>query len=169
MPAVSNAFAIGGRPDETRWSNFEEMMEHGNANPGELRYSSGSRNNLPHMVIAKVLQSYDVVAQNVPYMQDGNAVKDLKSGVLDFAFVNVGNYIQDKSAFNPRGGADNGPARSAGHSGSGTRRTFTISIGPWRSAASWGLARVFYLLGSRANARSGTSETSIQTAISAAR
>ena len=98
--AVSNAFAIGGRPDETRWSNFEEMMEYGAANPGELRYSSGSRNNLPHMVIAKVLQSYGVVAQNVPYTQDGNAVKDLKSGVLDFAFVNVGNYIQDKEAFN---------------------------------------------------------------------
>ncbi|MDA8747703.1 tripartite tricarboxylate transporter substrate-binding protein [Litoreibacter sp.] len=98
--AVSNAFAIGGRPDETRWSSFEEMMEYGKANPGDLRYSSGSRNNLPHMVIAKVLQSYGVVAQNIPYTQDGNAVKDLKSGVLDFAFVNVGNYIQDKPAFN---------------------------------------------------------------------
>ena len=98
--AVSNAFAIGGRPDETRWSNFEEMMAYGKANPGELRYSSGSRNNLPHMVIAKVLQSYGVVAQNVPYTQDGNAVKDLKSGVLDFSFINVGNYKSDPSAFN---------------------------------------------------------------------
>lgn len=98
--AVSNAFAIGGRTDEARWSNFEEMMEYGKANPGDLRYSSGSRNNLPHMVIAKVLQSYGVVAQNIPYTQDGDAVKDLKSGVLDFAFINVGNYIQDKPAFN---------------------------------------------------------------------
>ncbi|MCV0429279.1 MAG: tripartite tricarboxylate transporter substrate binding protein [Roseibium sp.] len=98
--AVSNAFAIGGRVDETRWSNFEEMMEYGKEHPGELRYSSGSRNNLPHMVIAKVLQSYGVVAQNIPYTQDGNAVKDLKSGVLDFSFINVGNYIQDKPAFN---------------------------------------------------------------------
>ncbi|MBG6154270.1 tripartite-type tricarboxylate transporter receptor subunit TctC [Labrenzia sp. EL_159] len=98
--AVSNAFAIGGRTDETRWSNFEEMMEYGREHPGELRYSSGSRNNLPHMVIAKVLQSYGVVAQNIPYTQDGNAVKDLKSGVLDFSFINVGNYIQDKPAFN---------------------------------------------------------------------
>lgn len=98
--AVSNAFAIGGRTEETRWSTFEEMMAYGQAHPGELRYSSGSRNNLPHMVIAKVLQSYGVVAQNIPYSQDGNAIKDLKSGVLDFAFVNVGNYIQDKPAFN---------------------------------------------------------------------
>ncbi|WP_206057388.1 tripartite tricarboxylate transporter substrate-binding protein [Nitratireductor sp. XY-223] len=98
--AVSNAFAIGGRPDETRWSNFEEMMAYGKANPGKLRYSSGSRNNLPHMVIAKVLQSYGVVAQNIPYSADGNAVKDLKSGVLDFSFINVGNYKQDPSAFN---------------------------------------------------------------------
>ena len=98
--AVSNAFSIGGRIDETRWSNFEEMMEYGKAHPGDLRYSSGSRNNLPHMVIAKVLQSYGVVAQNIPYSQDGNAVKDLKGGVLDFSFVNVGNYISDKGAFN---------------------------------------------------------------------
>lgn len=98
--AVSNAFSIGGRIGETRWSNFEEMMAYGQAHPGKLRYSSGSRNNLPHMVIAKALQSYNVVAQNIPYSQDGNAIKDLKSGVLDFAFVNVGNYIQDKSAFN---------------------------------------------------------------------
>ncbi|MDB6178215.1 tripartite tricarboxylate transporter substrate-binding protein [Paracoccus sp. Z330] len=97
--AVSNAFAIGGRADETRWSSFEGMMEYGKENPGALRYSSGTRNNLPHMVIAKVLQSYGVVAQNVPYTQDGNAVKDLKSGILDFSFVNVGDYKADPAAF----------------------------------------------------------------------
>lgn len=95
MPAVSNAFSIGSRPGETRWSSFEELMEYGQAHPGELRYSSGSRNNLPHMVIAKVLQSYGVVAQNIPY-SDAGAVNDLKSGILDFSFINVGNYIQDK-------------------------------------------------------------------------
>lgn len=97
--AVSNAFSIGSRVGETRWSSFEEMMEWGKANPGKLRYSSGSRNNLPHMVIAKVLQSYGVVAQNIPYKTDGDARKDLKSGVLDFAFVNVGAYLQDKEGF----------------------------------------------------------------------
>ncbi len=97
--AVSNAFSIGSKKGETRWSNFEEMMAYGKANPGKLRYSSGSRNNLPHMVIAKVLQSYDVVAQNIPYKTDGDARKDLKSGVLDFVFVNVGAYLQDKEGF----------------------------------------------------------------------
>lgn len=97
--AVSNAFAIGSRVGETRWSDFEEMMEYGKANPGKLRYSSGSRNNLPHMVIAKVLQSYGVVAQNIPYKTDGDARKDLQSGVLDFSFINVGAYMQDKEGF----------------------------------------------------------------------
>ncbi|EGU60312.1 hypothetical protein VINI7043_04305 [Vibrio nigripulchritudo ATCC 27043] len=97
--AVSNAFSIGSRPGEKRWSNFEEMMAWGKANPGKLRYSSGSRNNLPHMVIAKVLQSYGVVAQNIPYKTDGDARKDLKSGVLDFSFINVGAYLQDKKGF----------------------------------------------------------------------
>ncbi|MEM8580675.1 MAG: tripartite tricarboxylate transporter substrate-binding protein [Pseudomonadota bacterium] len=93
--AVANAFAIAGQVDETRWSSFEEMMTYCQENRGELRYSSGSRNNLPHMVIAKALQSYDCVAQNVPYTQDGNVFKDLGSKVLDFAFVNVGNYRSD--------------------------------------------------------------------------
>lgn len=97
--AVSNAFSIGVKKGETRWATFEELMEYGKANPGKLRYSSGSRNNLPHMVIAKVLQSYGVVAQNIPYKTDGDARKDLKSGVLDFSFINVGAYLQDKEGF----------------------------------------------------------------------
>lgn len=97
--AVSNAFSIGARKDETRWDDFEGLMAYGKANPGKLRYSSGSRNNLPHMVIAKVLQSYGVVAQNIPYKTDGDARKDLKAGVLDFSFVNVGAYLQDKEGF----------------------------------------------------------------------
>ncbi|MBL4644971.1 MAG: tripartite tricarboxylate transporter substrate binding protein [Rhizobiales bacterium] len=97
--AVSNAFSIGVKKGETRWKNFEEMMAYGKANPGELRYSSGSRNNLPHMVIAKVLQTYGVVAQNIPYKTDGDARKDLKSGILDFSFVNVGAYLQDPEGF----------------------------------------------------------------------
>lgn len=90
--AVANAFAIAGQLGDDRWSDFPAMMAHCKENPGDLRYSSGSRNNLPHMVIAKVLQSYGCVAQNVPYTQDGNVFKDLGSKVLDFAFINVGNY-----------------------------------------------------------------------------
>lgn len=97
--AVSNAFSIGIRKGDTRWKDFQEMMAYGKANPGKLRYSSGSRNNLPHMVIAKVLQSYGVVAQNIPYKTDGDARKDLKAGVLDFSFINVGAYLQDKEGF----------------------------------------------------------------------
>lgn len=96
---VSNAFSIGGKVGETRWTNFQEMMAYGKANPGKLRYSSGSRNNLPHMVIAKVLQSHGVVAQNIPYKTDGDARKDLQAGVLDFAFVNIGGYLSDKDGF----------------------------------------------------------------------
>lgn len=96
--AASNAFAIGWRTDETRWSSFEEMMAWGRENPGKLRYSSGQRNNLPHLVMARVLQSYQVVAQNVPYKSPPAANNDVKSGILDFAFVNVGNYKQDPEA-----------------------------------------------------------------------
>ncbi|WP_445679160.1 Bug family tripartite tricarboxylate transporter substrate binding protein [Radicibacter daui] len=96
--AASNAFAIGWRTDETRWSDFEGMMAWGKDNPGKLRYSSGQRNNLPHLVIAKMLQSYQVVAQNVPYDSPPTANNDVKSGILDFSFVNVGSYKQDPEA-----------------------------------------------------------------------
>ncbi len=97
--AVSNAFSIGVKKGDPRFKTFEDLMEYGKANPGKLRYSSGSRNNLPHMVIAKVLQTYGVVAQNIPYKTDGDARKDLKAGVLDFSFINVGAYLQDKEGF----------------------------------------------------------------------
>jgi tripartite-type tricarboxylate transporter receptor subunit TctC len=40
-----------------------------------------------------------VVAQNIPYKTDGDARKDLKAGVLDFAFINVGAYLADKEGF----------------------------------------------------------------------
>ncbi len=96
--AASNAFSIACNINETRWNTFEEMMEYGKAHPGELRYSTGSRNNLPHMVIAKVLQSYGVVAQQIPYSVAGDSDKDLKAGVLDFAYLNVGNYLTDKKS-----------------------------------------------------------------------
>lgn len=127
--AVSNAFAIGGRPDESRWSNFEEMMAYCKENRGELRYSSGSRNNLPHMVIAKALQSYDCVAQNVPYTQDGNAVKDLKSGVLDFSFINVGNYKSDPSAFNIMLVLSELPGSKASFDGAPTIAELDVDVG----------------------------------------
>jgi tripartite-type tricarboxylate transporter receptor subunit TctC len=127
--AVSNAFSIGGRQNEKRWSNFEEMMAYGKEHPGDLRYSSGSRNNLPHMVIAKVLQSYGVVAQNIPYSQDGNAIKDLKSGVLDFSFVNVGNYIQDKKAFNIMLVLSELPGAKASYDGAPSITDLSIDLG----------------------------------------
>ena len=97
--AVSNAFAIGVRKGDPRWKTFTDLMEYGKANPGKLRYTTSTRNNLPHMVIAKVLQTYGVVAQNVPYKTYGDATKDLASGVLDFAYINVAAYHQDKEAF----------------------------------------------------------------------
>ncbi|MCF7944232.1 MAG: tripartite tricarboxylate transporter substrate binding protein [Spirochaetia bacterium] len=95
---VAHPFSIGCKVGETRWSNFEELMEYGKKHPGELRYTSDSRNNLPHMVIAKVLQAYGVVAQNVPY-EPSDARKDIKAGVLDFGFVGVADYAQDPEGF----------------------------------------------------------------------
>lgn len=96
---VAAAFAIATRVGDDRFGSFKEMMEYGKANPGKLRYSSGTAGNLPHKVMAKTLQAYGVVAQVVPYKTDGEARKDLQAGVIDFVFVNPGAYIADKDGF----------------------------------------------------------------------
>lgn len=93
--AFSNAFALGVAAGNDRWANFEEMMQYCEAHPGELRYTTNQRNNLPHMVTAKVLQSYNCVAQNIPYSTPADAMSDLKNGVLDFGFINVGEFQQN--------------------------------------------------------------------------
>ncbi len=93
--AFSNAFAIGTAASDDRWADFKAMMAYCAAHPGELRYTSGSRNNLPHMVIAKTLQGYDCIAQNIPYTANADGMSDLKNGVLDFGFINVGDYQQN--------------------------------------------------------------------------
>ncbi|ANG63568.1 hypothetical protein A8C75_14515 [Marinobacterium aestuarii] len=97
--AFSNAFSIAIRKDNDRWANFEEMMAYAKEHPGDLRYSSGSRNNLPHMVIAKTLQGFGAVAQNIPYNTDTDALSDLRAGVLDFAFLGVGEYHKMPDAY----------------------------------------------------------------------
>ena len=104
-------------------------MEYGKANPGKLRYSSGSRNNLPHMVIAKTLEGYGVVAQNIPYKTDGDARKDLKSGVLDFAFVNVGAYLQDKEGFDIQLVLSELPGAKASYDGATSIADLGIELG----------------------------------------
>lgn len=124
---VANAFSIAGRADETRWSDFEGLMEYGRNNPGKLRYTSHSRNNLPHMVIAKVLQSYGVVAQHVPY-EEAEANKDLVAGVLDFAFVGVAGYLQDPESFDILLVLSDHPAAAAAYGGAPTIADLDIDL-----------------------------------------
>lgn len=94
-------FALVTRKDESRWHDFPSFIEYAKANPGKLRYSSGSYKNLPHMIMAQVLRSQGVYARNVPYPQDGDAFKDLRSGLLDFSFNNPTTYKNNKDAFTP--------------------------------------------------------------------
>lgn len=96
----SNAFALGTAAGNDRWASFEDLMNYCAKHPGELRYTTGSRNNLPHMVTAKALQSYNCVAQNIPYTANADAMSDLKNGVLDFGYINVGDFQQGPADYN---------------------------------------------------------------------
>ena len=93
---ASNAFSIVGLPNETRWSNFQELVAYAKKNPGKLRYSPNNRNALPHMVMSKVFKEFDMVAKPVPYKNQQEALKDMEAGLLDFIFFNPGHYVQNK-------------------------------------------------------------------------
>ena len=93
---ASNAFSIVGLPNETRWSNFEELVAYAKENPGKLRYSPNNRNALPHMVMSKIFKEFEMVAKPVPYKNQIEALKDMEAGLLDFIFFNPGHYVQNK-------------------------------------------------------------------------
>ncbi|MGR3804107.1 Bug family tripartite tricarboxylate transporter substrate binding protein [Marinibacterium profundimaris] len=97
--ATSVPFALVTRKDEDRWTDFPSFIQYMKDNPGELRYSSGSIGNIPHMVLAKVMQANGVYARNIPYPQDGDAFKDLRGGLLDFSFNNPTTYDANSDAF----------------------------------------------------------------------
>ncbi|PHQ60734.1 MAG: hypothetical protein COC08_06925 [Maribacter sp.] len=94
--ATSNAFAIVVRKDENRFTDFPSMVKYMKAHPGKLRYTTGGTGNLPHMVLAKVMQTSDIFGKPIPYpeMQDG--VKDLRGGLLDFLTSNPGFFKTNK-------------------------------------------------------------------------
>jgi tripartite-type tricarboxylate transporter receptor subunit TctC len=94
--ATSNSFAIVVRKDDDRFADLPALVAHAKEHPGELRYSPGATDTLPHMVAARVMQNSDVIAQVVPYPEIDNAVKDLRGGVLDFMVINPGVYTTSK-------------------------------------------------------------------------
>ncbi|MDF0599378.1 tripartite tricarboxylate transporter substrate-binding protein [Psychromarinibacter sp. C21-152] len=94
--ATSNSFAIVVREGDDRFPDFPALVDYMKENPGDLRYSPGVADALPHMVAAKVMQTSDVVGQVVPYPEIDNAIKDLRGGVLDFMVINPGVYAANK-------------------------------------------------------------------------
>lgn len=99
--ATAVPFALVTRKNDDRWTDFSSFIQYMKDHPGELRYSSGSIGNIPHMVLAKVMQANGVYARNIPYPQDGDAFKDLRGGLLDFTFNNPTTYRSNADAFKP--------------------------------------------------------------------
>lgn len=94
--ASSNAFAIASRADETRWTDFPSFVKYLQDNPGETRFTGSEELTLPHMVTAKMLQSQNAVARNVPYVGLAPGMKDLRGGLLDWMIINPGIYKSNK-------------------------------------------------------------------------
>ena len=96
---VTVPFAIAVRKDDDRFPDFPSFVEHVKNNPGEVRYSSGSFGNLPHMIMAQTMRANNAFARNIPYQQDGDALKDLRAGVIDYMFVSPATYASNSDAF----------------------------------------------------------------------
>lgn len=94
--ASSNAFALATRADEDRWTDFPSFIEYLKAHPGETRFTAAEELTLPHMVAAKMLQSQDAVARNVPYVGLAPGMKDLRGGLLDWMLINPGVYKSNR-------------------------------------------------------------------------
>lgn len=94
--ASANAFAIAVRKGDERFPDLEALIQAMRDAPGELRYSPGTSGALPHMSAARMMQLADVHAQLVPYPEIDAAVRDVRSGVLDFMVINTGVYAINK-------------------------------------------------------------------------
>lgn len=94
--ATANAFAIIVRQDDDRFQTLDDLVEHMKANPGKVRYTTGSPTNLPHMVLANVLKVNGIYGKVVPYDEMEQGVKDMRSGVLDFMMSNPAFYKTNK-------------------------------------------------------------------------
>jgi len=94
---VYNAFAIAIRPDETRFTNINELITYIQKNPKKLRYSAGPQIALPHMVTAKLLKTSNAVARHVPSSSMMSGLTNLRNGIIDFSIVNPGVYNANKS------------------------------------------------------------------------
>ena len=88
LGAVPNAVLV--RKDDDRFPDFEAFIQYMRDNPGKLRYTSGAYGNLPHVGLANMFRATDTVAQNVPYGELEEGVKDLRGGILDFMAGNPG-------------------------------------------------------------------------------
>ena len=95
--AVSNAFAIVSRADETRWTDLPSLIEYLKANPGKTRYSAGPDVALPHMVAAMVMRHNDTKSRHIPYSAIADGIKDLRGGILDWAVTTPGAYKANAS------------------------------------------------------------------------
>ena len=90
--ATANAFAIIVRKDDDRFQTLDDLINYMKENPGRARYTTGSPTNLPHMVLANVLQVNGIYGRVVPYDEMEQGVKDMRSGVLDFMMSNPAFY-----------------------------------------------------------------------------
>ncbi|MEM9232099.1 MAG: tripartite tricarboxylate transporter substrate binding protein [Pseudomonadota bacterium] len=89
---LASPFAIMVRADDDRFPDFESLAAFIAENPGQIRYSGGGDLGLPHQVTALVFQGQNLVARHVPYQGMSDAVRDLRSGILDFIVANAGQY-----------------------------------------------------------------------------
>lgn len=80
-------------------TSFEELLRHGRANPGKLRFAINSPGSLHHLLTEHFLSLTGIDAIRVPYKGAGQAVVDLLAGHTDVEMESlpvVAEYVKSK-------------------------------------------------------------------------
>lgn len=86
----ATAFVLMVRPDFPA-NNVQEFLAHARANSGKLNFAHGSAGALASASVLAKMAGFS--AQAIAYKGNPPALVDLMGGVVDFAFVDVGNAV----------------------------------------------------------------------------
>lgn len=128
-PVRSSVLCIGSRADETRWSDFPSFIKYLQDNPAKTTYTTGAIDNLPHLVISKILQSQNAVSRPVPYQDMNEGVKEVNNKLLDWMGCNANIAKNNPDTFKVLAVLSDNPAASDLYGGAPLVTSFGLDIG----------------------------------------
>lgn len=99
--AVLNMLFI--KSDETRFTNFEELVEYAKSNDGQVTIGTTGLNSFDAALFAPIEEKYGFTFNNIPYNAPAERYGSLQGGFVDVLFEQIGDVKQfvDSDEFKP--------------------------------------------------------------------